>query len=494
MTDYLFEPLDTDSEAIYQDFVDFVQQYYPDWNPSEGQLDVIIARYYAMQAAFVADMASRVQRAIFRYFGSSLAGIPPLAGTPARALLHFNISDPATPPVNRTLPYGTEVALTDLDGDTQIFALDDDLNILAGATYGEVQAEAVELGATGNNITGTIELVEMTDWVSSGYVVGTSSGGSDPEADEDYLNRLTQNLALMAPRPILAQDFALFSQNIAGVWRAAAIDNFNPGTMERQTLHSNYTGGTFTLTFNTKTTAAIPWNATAAQVRDAMAALPNFELTDGDFTGGPFPTTDIVINFKGKYGYTNVAPITAGTGSLTGGSSFTITENVQGAAYSTTLANAVAVSAVDVNGNPLDSTTKQNLITYLQQTRPQNFTLTFVDPAYHQVDVNWSVRALAGYDAATITTAVNNALTVYLNQQNWGTYPSGSGNRAWLASTTLRYLELTTIVENTPGVDYTQSLTFSLDGSAFDTTDKTFTGAFSLTTPGTFTATVTLPT
>lgn len=494
MAEYLFEPLDTDSEAIYQEFVDFVQTTFPDWNPSEGQLDVIIARYFAMQAAFLADMASRVQRTIYRYFGSSLAGIPPLAGSPARALFHFDVSDPSTPPLDRTLPYGTLIAATDVDGDSQIFALIDDLDITAGTPYGEVQGEAVEIGTASNNITGTIELVEMNDWVSSAYVVGYSSGGSDPEDDDTYLDRLTTNLALMAPRPILAQDFATFSQNMPGVWRAAAIDNFRAGALERQTLHSNYTGGTFTITFKGLTTAAVPATATNAQVRDAMAALSNFDLTDADFSGGPLPTTDIVINFKGKYAYTDVPTPTINTGSLTGGTTFTVTENIKGTVYATDLANAVAVSAVDLNGNPLDSTTKQNLIAYLQGTRAQNFVLTFVDPAYHQVDVTYSVRALPGYTAGPLTTAINTALSQYLSQQNWGTYPIGSGTRIWITSPNVRYLELTTVIENTVGVDYTQSLTFAVDGGTMDASDKTFTGAFSLTTPGTFTGTVTLPT
>jgi hypothetical protein len=57
----------------------------------------------------------------------------------------------------------------------------------------------------------------------------------------------------------------------------------------------------------------------------------------------------------------------------------------------------------------------------------------------------------------------------------------------------VRYLELTTVLENTPGVDYTQSLVFSLDGSAQNTSDKNFSGAFSLTRPGTINGTINLP-
>src|SRR4051794_13148578 len=92
--DYILEPLDTDPDAIFVSFTEFMQQYFPDWEASEGQLDVIIARYFSMQTAFTADMASRVLRAIYRYFGSSLAGIPPLAGSPAIATIHFDLHDP----------------------------------------------------------------------------------------------------------------------------------------------------------------------------------------------------------------------------------------------------------------------------------------------------------------------------------------------------------------------------------------------------------------
>src|SRR3954452_9945427 len=109
MTDYIIEPLDTDPEAIFQDFADFMLQYSPEWEPSEGQLDVIIARYFSMQTAFTADMASRVLRAIYRYFGSSLAGIPPLAGSPAIATIHFDLHDPLEVPVDRVMPFGTLV-------------------------------------------------------------------------------------------------------------------------------------------------------------------------------------------------------------------------------------------------------------------------------------------------------------------------------------------------------------------------------------------------
>jgi hypothetical protein len=493
MPDYILEPLDTDSDVIYQNFVDYINQSFPDWQPSEGQLDVMIARYFAMQAAFTADMATRVQRAIFRYFGSSLANIPPLSGSQATALVHFVIVDVNVPPVDHSMPLGTLVALTDSDGDNIAFSLSADLTAPAGTTEVEVTVQALDLGEDGNNITGTVQMIEQVDWIQTAYVAGFSSGGSDPEEDSVYIERLSNNLALMAPRPILADDFTVFAQNVPGVWRAAVLDNFRPGIREVQTITSNYTTGTWTATFNGKVTAPIPAHATAANVRDAMGLLPNFDVEDGDFTGGPLGTLPITITFKGKYVYTDVPAITATTTGLSGGTSFTIVETTKGTPYALDMENAIAISAVDSSGNPLAPDIKQTLIDYLASTRAQNFIITFVDPAYHTIDVTYTAHALRYQDSDSVETAVNNSLAYYLDPSQWGMYPNQAQSRIWTLQPMVRYLELTTIIENTSGVDYIDSLAFALDGGTMDATNKSFTGPFSLTRPGTFNGTINLP-
>ncbi|GAA2770267.1 hypothetical protein [Streptomyces showdoensis] len=76
------------------------------------------------------------------------------------------------------------------------------------------------------------------------------------------------------------------------------------------------TGGTFTLTLNGQTAAAIAYNATAAAVQAALVALSN--INPGDVTvtgnaGGPYTVT-----FGGQYLGDNVTQMTA-TASLTGG-------------------------------------------------------------------------------------------------------------------------------------------------------------------------------
>lgn len=95
------------------------------------------------------------------------------------------------------------------------------------------------------------------------------------------------------------------------------------GTLDVQTLTmgGGPTGGTFTLTWNTQTTAPIPYNATAAQVQAALNALTN--IGPGvTVTGGPFPATPIVVTFNGSG---LQAVITATNTGLTGGATPAVT-------------------------------------------------------------------------------------------------------------------------------------------------------------------------
>ncbi|MFJ9420693.1 hypothetical protein [Streptomyces sp. NPDC101249] len=86
------------------------------------------------------------------------------------------------------------------------------------------------------------------------------------------------------------------------------------------TVTGTPTGGTYTLTFSGQTTAAIPYNATAAQVKAALEALSNINPGDVVVTGGPHPGTAVVVVFAGQYLGDDVPQMTA-SGSLTGGTS-----------------------------------------------------------------------------------------------------------------------------------------------------------------------------
>lgn len=93
------------------------------------------------------------------------------------------------------------------------------------------------------------------------------------------------------------------------------------GTDEVQSLIVDATGGTFTLTYSGQTTAAIDFDATAAEIQAALEALSNIAVGDVTCAGGPVNTTPVTITFGGTLDHRNVAAITSNAGSLTGGAS-----------------------------------------------------------------------------------------------------------------------------------------------------------------------------
>lgn len=393
MPDYIIEPLDTDVESIFQDFVEFVRGYYPDWNPSEAQLDVIIARFYAQQAATVADMASRVQRSIYRYMGASLLNIPPIEGSAAVATVSFHVMDA----LEHTMPSGTMVGLTDTNGDLHMFqTIDDMVSPADSIEWPSITAQALEIGADGNNLGGAVQLMELFDWIDDAQVVGVSSGGSDAEEDDIYIQRLTENMQIPR-RPTIADDVVIMARNVPGVWRAAAIDNYRS-------------------------------------------------------TG-------------------------AGT-------------------YATDMEDSIALSALDVDGNEVSGPIRDSLIAYIKSNLRQNFLLSWVAPTYHTVNITYKAHGynVPGYDTAAITSEINAAFARVLDPAQSGQRTANQPiSRNWTPVRVIRFLDLTTIVENSRQIDYTETLTFNIDGGTTDKNDKPLTGVFPLTRPGVFTGTVVVP-
>ncbi len=86
------------------------------------------------------------------------------------------------------------------------------------------------------------------------------------------------------------------------------------------------TGGTFTLTFDGQTTSALPWDANAFQVHDALVALSNIELFDISVNKNIFqPYSPYVIEFIGNLAGINLNLMSGDVSGLTGGAGLDIT-------------------------------------------------------------------------------------------------------------------------------------------------------------------------
>lgn len=127
------------------------------------------------------------------------------------------------------------------------------------------------------------------------------------------------------------------------------------------------TGGTFTLTLDGQTTAAIAFNAIASAVKSALELLSTVDTVT--VTGGAGPANDWIVEFTGTSAGTNVNAMVGDGALLTGGTTVcTVTETTRGGGDLVVTWGGVDVGTIIVagtytyyvrptDGNPLKFTT-----------------------------------------------------------------------------------------------------------------------------------------
>jgi len=228
---YIKTPIDTDPPTLAQSVFNYIVAKSPLWVPNDGNLDTWIIRAVTQLASENRSIASDVQDDIFRYFGASLVGLPPINATSATAPTTWTMIDS----FGHTIPAGTAVGVTNATGDIVPFQTVSDVVIPAGQTAtgaGAVVISALQPGSAATSIGAAgaqVTLIDVLDYVSGITMTAATAGGTDDEADVDYLNRLVQRLQGLSQRPILPADFAAMAlQADPVVYRAVAIDGFNP--------------------------------------------------------------------------------------------------------------------------------------------------------------------------------------------------------------------------------------------------------------------------
>lgn len=237
MADYIYDPVETDLDTLEREAVEYIQGRWPDWTPNENNLEAWLISACVRIVAEARDLASEVPPAIFRYWGTTVVGLPPLDPTSALVSSTWTIVAGENP-AGRTIEAGTWVLIPGSDGEPITFEVVSDITVAAGVyttSLNEVQLRSLEAGEFTDGIGGNGVIVDLQDpiaWVEQITLGSPTAGGSDGETDEDYLDRLSSRLTLMTPRPILARDFELLAADIAlrngVVTRQVALDGYNP--------------------------------------------------------------------------------------------------------------------------------------------------------------------------------------------------------------------------------------------------------------------------
>lgn len=277
---YITLPVETDPDDLAQEGFDYLESVITGFVANPGNVETWLIEAIARIAAMVRDVAADVPKAIFRYLGSTLHGIAPIDDVSATATSTWTMVDDT----GYTIPEGTVVSLVGPDNELIAFETVGDVTVDPGNTVtaaGEVVLVASEAGSAANDAVAPVTLVDSLAYVSSIALVAAPSGGTDAETDEEYLDRLSAELQLLTPRPIIPEDFAVLARGEDGVERATAVDGFNPNhnllTLNQASLETDTTGW---VTAGTNCTAS----RSTSQAKDGTASLRLSSTAAGDMS------------------------------------------------------------------------------------------------------------------------------------------------------------------------------------------------------------------
>lgn len=447
---YISLPVDVDADTLMANALDAIATALPGWTPNEGNLEVLLLEQFAQMAEEAAQVAAQMPIAAVVYLGT-LIGVLPKSGVSATMASTWTMIDN----LGYTIPEGTVVGYQATGSDLILFETVADVVVPPGSTTATgVTLLAVVPGTAANGLTtATLAAVDALSFVQSVASTSTSSGGVDAEAQTDYLNRFSAELQLLTPRPILPADYALLAQQTPGVARAVAINLLAPG----RTFTDGVTNSTTTLgspgqahftpddTGRTATGSGIPLGATVTYVNPttltlsaaATATATGVHVTLGDLTNAE---------------------------------------------------RAVAVAGVDSAGSALSPTVKTALAADLAAKREVNFLVSVIDPTTTTVNVTTTVAVATGADPNAVRAAVRAALQSFLSPAVWG--GGGLNPPQWNLVTTVRYLDIATVIHNVAGVDHIVTLAIDSGGTP-GAADLTLSGYAPLPAAGTFTVTTT---
>jgi hypothetical protein len=212
----------TDPDVITQAMLDAMLEAFPDWVAVDGDPVVALIEEIAVEVAATGQAAvDSIEYALFGV-GTSVFNVP------AQLAVAATIGVQVTTTAAGTIPAGFTVIGANPNGDAVGFALATDTPVAAGTTT--LTLSAVLPGAAGNGVTDPLTVATASAIVSAATVAAASSGGLDQEAVADYLGRLVVQLSVLRFGGVRASDLAILARSVPGVYRATALDLYDPAT------------------------------------------------------------------------------------------------------------------------------------------------------------------------------------------------------------------------------------------------------------------------
>jgi hypothetical protein len=268
---YVEVPVITDEETLADNATQRLVDEWDDWEPNEGDLEVVLIEAIAQMASDVAEATALMPDAAFHTM-LALFDVNVDDGKYATTTVTFTMVD-ATPQV---IPGGTEIAIDDY-----AFVVDDDMPVSA-LTLAGVPVTAAELGTGANGLPGdSVTMLSALTFVVSVSMDALPAGGTDPEEESAFLDRGSRELELLARTLVTGRDYELMAlTNVPAVGRIAVVAN----------------QATRVITVTASTAAG---NALAQTDKDTLTALYNeYRQTTWTVTIADAAKTSITVTFQ----------------------------------------------------------------------------------------------------------------------------------------------------------------------------------------------------
>lgn len=473
---------DDRAQAIFESARDLMTARIPGYTPRETDIEMILAEALALEVENSIYRLNFLPSAIFESL-LKVFGIERFLGTPPTTTISFNVSTTE----GRIIPAGTQAVLTtELGGIT--FSLDADLVILPGFNTASGAATGDLFTDDFNNTSSNVDLA-LLDAIPFVDLVRTGSpviNGQTAEEDETYFARGVTRFGRLNETLVSPNHFVLAAFSDSNVFRAFAIDNYDPAPLPTPTISSvttATTGGTLAAgiksyrvsainaqgetlasaagtvtTTGTTSTATVNWNL--------VTTPPNGGAVTGYRIYGRTPGSELLIASVGL-----VATYTD-TGAVTPAGALPIRNTAITAGTPGAHAGYISVAVYGPTG-PLSTAAKNTLLLTFEDAAAANLGVRVIDPTLTNVNVTATVRALPGFDPVFVRSDIETVLRGYLSAAEW----------PW--SGTVRRNELIALIDTVLGVDFVESI-------AAPAADVILTGVAPLATAGTVTITVNL--
>jgi hypothetical protein len=223
-------PVEFDGATLKAQLYTAMEERFPGWvpndnNPEKWLIDTMVDRLMVPLGQLAADVAAE----LFYSYGEKIVNVQPIAATPATVKSTWTMIDAK----GYEIKAGTQVNVPTSGNTGEGFRVVNAVAVPAASTTteeGEVLLEAIEPGTAANELEGEAKPEDTLNFVESIELVGASSGGEAAEDPATYLNRLAETMETLSPSPIIPRDVEILARNVPGVFRAVALDLFDPET------------------------------------------------------------------------------------------------------------------------------------------------------------------------------------------------------------------------------------------------------------------------